>query len=121
MAKYAPDSFYDNGLLGVKNSVTTEYLCVGQPVSRADAISKAVANTAVGAADVTVQAGQVSGRRMTVAAKAGVTASGSGLADHLALTDGANLLYVTTCTQQQVTSGNPVNFPTWNAELRAPA
>jgi hypothetical protein len=44
----------------------------------------------------------------------------TGTATHVALCDGTNLLYVTTCTSQALTAANTVNFPSWKIEIADP-
>lgn len=71
--------------------------------------------------DFTKAAGDTSGRKVTVAAKSGVSVTTSGDANHIALTTtaGSVVRYVTTCTTQTLTSGNTVNIPAWDIEIAA--
>lgn len=121
MAKWANDSLMDAALNYIKNNVVTMTACSAQPTTRAEAITTyALADVAVGASDVTLANGDTSGRKATIAAKSGVTVDSTGTATHIALVDGTNLLYVTTCTSQALTSGNTVNFPAWDIEIGDP-
>ena len=70
--------------------------------------------------DFNKAAGDVSGRKCTVAAKSGVTVDFTGTATHVSLVDSTRLLYVTTCTSQALTAGNTVNFPAWDIEIGDP-
>lgn len=72
--------------------------------------------------DYTKAAGDTSGRKVTVAAKSGVTVDVTGTATHVALVrvTGTTVRYVTTCTSQALTSGNTVNFPAWKIEVNDP-
>jgi hypothetical protein len=72
--------------------------------------------------DFTKSDGDVSGRKVRVAAKSGVSVTASGDANHIALVtvSGSVVRYVTTCTQQTLTSGNTVNFPAWDIEIADP-
>ena len=71
--------------------------------------------------DFTKAAGDTSGRKLTVAAKSGVTVDASGTANHIALVtvSGSVVRYVTTCTSQVLTAGNSVNVPAWKIEIGA--
>lgn len=72
--------------------------------------------------DYTKAAGDVSGRKMTMAAKNGVAVTATGTATHIVLwlsTD-STLRYVTMCTSQALTSGNSVNIPAWKIEVQDP-
>jgi len=119
MARYQDDAMLDAALNYIKNNASEFYLCTSQPADRAAAISAAVASdTGLTTGDYTGPAdGDSSGRKITVNANNGLTASGTGSATHLALCSGSTLLYVTTCTSQSVTSGNTVNVPAWDVEI----
>ena len=71
--------------------------------------------------DFTKAAGDTSGRKVTIAAKSGVTVDASGTANHIALVtvSGSVVRYVTTCTSQVLTAGNSVNVPAWKIEIGA--
>jgi len=59
------------------------------------------------------------GRKVTIAARSGITIDTSGVAKYvnLAGSTGSVLMYITECTTQQLTTGNTVNFPAWNIIL----
>jgi hypothetical protein len=59
-------------------------------------------------------------RKVTMAAKNAVSVGNSGTATHVALVDATNVLLVTTCTSQALTSGNTVNIPAWKHEFGIP-
>jgi hypothetical protein len=71
--------------------------------------------------DFTKAAGDVSGRKVTVAAKAGVSVTATGTAEQIVLTktSDTSVRYVTTCTSQALTSGNTCNIPAWKVEIAA--
>ena len=72
--------------------------------------------------DFTKSDGDVSGRKVRVAAKAGVSITASGTAEQIALTttSGSVVRYVTTCTSQALTSGGTVDIPVWDIEIGDP-
>jgi len=72
--------------------------------------------------DFTKSDGDVSGRKVRVAAKAGVSITASGTAEQIALTttSGSVVRYVTTCTSQVLTSGGTVDIPVWDIEIGDP-
>lgn len=96
--------------------------CSSQPTTRTEAVTTfALADVAMTVnTDYTKADGDTSGRKVTVAAKSGVTIDTSGTATHVALVDGSRLLYVTTCTSQALTSGGTVDFPAWDIEIADP-
>ncbi|MEW5797327.1 MAG: hypothetical protein AB1772_13360 [Candidatus Zixiibacteriota bacterium] len=121
MAKWQNDDVLDAALdkIATANILT---VCSAQPTTRAEAITTyKLADIAVtpgdGNGDFTVANGDTSGRKLTVAAQADVPVDASGDATHIALCDGTDLLYVTTCTTQTLTAGNTVTVPTWDIEI----
>lgn len=122
MAKFANDAVMDAGLNEVKNNANLMIACSSQPTTRTEAVTTyALADVAMSGTDFTLANGDTSGRKATVAAKSAVTVDTSGTATHVALVDGSRLLYVTTCTNQALTSGNTVNFPAWDIEIADPS
>ena len=121
MAKSVHDSVLDGAFLTLDDgNVMTA--CNAEPTTRTQAVTTfmlaSVAMTPT--TDYTKANGDVSGRKCTMAAKSGVSVTNSGTATHVAICDGTNLLYVTTCTSQALTSGNTVNFPAWKVEIADP-
>jgi hypothetical protein len=121
MSKAAPDTTIDASLDLVADS-DIQVACTGQPANFAGIAAVALATAAMAGADFTKADGNTSGRKLTMAAKNGVTVDTSGTATHIALADtGTNTLrYVTTCTSQALVAGNTVNFPTWKIEIADP-
>lgn len=121
MAKTVHDSVLD-GAFQVLDAADIMTVCAGQPTTRTEAVTTFkladVAMTPV--TDFTISNGDTNGRKVRMAAKSSVTVDTTGTADHIALCDGTNLLYVTTCTSQGLTSGNTVNFPVWDVEIADP-
>jgi hypothetical protein len=122
VAKNAPDAVQDAALdyIDLSNIV---HVCTGEPANYAAIAAISLASVAmVPNTDFTKAAGSVSGRKMTVAAKSGVSVATSGTATHivLALTSDTTLRYVTTCTSQVLTAGNTVNIPAWDIEIQDP-
>lgn len=119
MAKIVHDSVLD-GAFGVLNTSNLMTACAGQPTTRTEAVTTFaladVVPTFTGPAN-----GDTSGRKLTMDQKTGVLVDASGTADHVALVDGTNLLYVTTATPQVLTSGNTVTFPAWDVEIADPS
>jgi len=100
-----------------------QIVCSAEPLTRAEAVSTYALGDAVMTpnTDYTKADGDTSGRKVTVAAKAGEAVDASGTGNHIALVDATRLLYVTTCTPQALTAGNTVNFPAWDIEFADPA
>jgi hypothetical protein len=88
--------------------------CSAEPTTRAEAVTTyALADVAMSSGDFT-NATDGTGRKLTVAAKSSVPIDATGDATHIALVDSTRLLYVTTCTQQTLTSGGTVDFPSFD-------
>ena len=124
MAKSVHDDVLD-GAFDVLDQANLMIACSAQPTSRTEAVTTyALADVAMTVnTDYTKANGDVSGRKVTVAAKSTVLIDVSGTATHVALVDGTRLLYVTTCTTQALTANgtNTVNFPAWDIEIADPA
>lgn len=121
MAKSVHDSVLD-GAFDILDQANLMTVCSAEPTTRTEAVTTfALGDVAMTVnTDYTKANGDTSGRKCTVAAKSGVTVDSSGTATHVALCDGTNLLYVTTCTSQALTAGNTVNFPAWKIEIADP-
>jgi len=121
MGKYASSDVLD-GALNIVKSATSMVAVGGQPATYAAAVAAKLCEATLSPADFTFAAGDVSGRKVTVAAKAGLTVAAAGTADHVALLDPATsrLLYVTTCPAQALPAGGTVSFAPWSVEVGAP-
>lgn len=128
MAKAAPDSFYDDGSLAQVALADELYVCSDEPTSYAeiasmDLIGPVSLTPGAGNGDFSIGAGDVSGRKVTVAAQEDASVTTSGTATHVVLAtgDGTDVLrYVTTMTSQSVTSGNTANVGAWDVEIESP-
>jgi hypothetical protein len=121
LAKSVHNSVLD-GAFQVLDAADLMTACNAEPTTRTEAITTFkladVAMTPV--TDFTISDGDTNGRKVRMAAKSSVPVDTSGTATHIALVDATNLLYVTTCTSQALTSGNTVNFPAWDVEIADP-
>jgi hypothetical protein len=126
MAKAVDDKVLDAALnvIGGSNQMS---LCEGQPLNRTEAITakgsggKMLAIVSMSGGDYTNANGDTSGRKVTVAAKSGLSVGDTGTGDHVALVDATDLNYVTTAAAQAVTAGGTVNIDSWKAEIEDPA
>lgn len=127
MAKWINDAALDL-LLGYIDDCDRIAVCHGQPASYADMTTNegggghklALSTTPTFQA---IANGDVSGRKLTVDAEAGMTVDVSETADHVALgaSGSSTLRAVTTCTNQALTAGNTVSTPAWDIEVADPA
>jgi hypothetical protein len=121
MAKWQNDIILDTALDYIKNNVTQECVCSAQPTTYAEATAtyKLAVKTGLTSGSFTGAAnGSPDGRQLTVNQQASIAVDSTGDATHVALCSGSVLLYVTTCTQQTLTSGNTVTVPAWIITLR---
>ena len=124
MPKFGPDPFLDAAFDYLDQADTMHAISaysVGD--SYATVVGNSLADVAVTPdTDFTKADGDTSGRKVTVAAKNGVTVDTSGTATHVALVraTGTTVRYVTTCTSQALTAANTVNFPAWKVEINDP-
>jgi hypothetical protein len=124
MAKWVHDDVLDAALNYIKNNCTRMTACNAQPTTYPEGNATfALADVTLAAGDFTV-ADDTSGRKNTVAAKAGVLIDVSGTAVYIALLDVSNskLLYVTSCNSQVLTAGGgaTVDFPLWKINIQDP-
>jgi len=120
MAKAVADAVLDAALDKIATS-TIMTACSAQPTTRTEAVTTyALADVTIDSGDFTKANGDTSGRKTTIAQQAGVTVDATATATHVALCDGSDLLYVTTCTSQALTSGNTVTFNSWKVEIADP-
>lgn len=124
MAKQAPDATIDSMFDYIDQANVMHVLSAYTADSTyATVVGNSLAQIAVAPdTDFTKAAGDTSGRKVTVAAKNGVSVTTTGTATHIALvrsTD-STVRYVTTCTSQPLTSGNTVNIPAWKIEVTDP-
>lgn len=122
MGKFANSDVLD-GALAVVASATRMVAVSGEPASYAAADAGKLAEAVLTGADFTLAAGDVSGRKVSIAAKSGLSVIAAGTADHVALLDPAQskLLYVTTCPAQALVGGGTVSIATWAVEVGAPS
>lgn len=98
MAKWANDSVMDAALDKVATGIILT-VCSAQPTTRAEAVTTyKLADVTIDSGDFTKANGDVSGRKVTIAQQDNVPVDTTGTATHVAISDGTNLLYVTTCT-----------------------
>jgi hypothetical protein len=116
MAKFTDDSVLNAALTKIATA-TRMVVTSAQPANFAGIAAVALADEVLTGADFTQAAGDVSGRKVTVAAQNGITVDASGSATHVCLDDGATLLHVTTVTSQALTAGNTVNVGAFDVEF----
>lgn len=117
MAKIVSDGYIDGGLTAQIGSVTLT-VCAGQPVSQADIAVKALATETLTGADWSLAAGDVSGRKATMAQQVDIPITTTGTGDHIAVDDGTGYC-VTTCGATALTSGNNVTVNAFDREILA--
>jgi hypothetical protein len=125
MAKSAHSSFIDGAFNVIKNSADTitYTLCSAQPTTRVEAVTTyMLASTTLNkATEITLAAGDTSGRKMTISAKSGITVTNGGTGNHVAVCDATNVLFVTTCPATAVAAAGTVDLGSWKDEIAAPA
>ncbi len=125
MAKTVHNDVLDAALNVIKNTCNKMVACSQQPTTYTQAnTTYALADVVMSSTDFTVADGDVSGRKLTVAAKNSVPVDVQGDPAVIALLDTVNskLLYTTDeGSVQTIYVGNSINFPTWKIELADPA
>ena len=120
MSKWTNDSVLD-AILDKIATATILTICSAQPTTRAEAVTTyKLADVVLGSGDFAKANGDISGRKVTIASKENIDVDATNTATHVALCDGTDILYVTTCTPQVLTSGNKVTTPIWDIEVSDP-
>jgi len=127
MAKWVLDKVMEQGLHYIGASCDIIGVCKGQPSSYASAFNTnggggdqcMASRSTIASADYTIGDGDVSGRKITLSKRAGLTITNNGTADHIALgcTGSSLLILITTCTQQVLTSGGTVDINAFDDEI----
>lgn len=125
MAKAVHNDVLDAALDKIATA-TTLSVCSQEPTTRTEAITTyklmdVTLTAGDGNGDYTVADGDVSGRKLTVTAQSSVTVDTSGTGNHLALCDGSDLLYVTTCSPVALTAAATEDIDAFDIELRDPS
>ena len=122
MAKACPDAVLDLILTEIATG-NIVYVCSGQPANHAGIAAVALADIAVtagnGNGDWTI-ADDTSGRKLTLAQQADIDIDASGTATHIAIDDGTDLLFVTTCTSQALVDTGTVTIPAFKINIPDP-
>jgi hypothetical protein len=127
MAKYAHADVLDGGLNAIKNSATRMLLLKAYAAgdSYATVTGNAICTIAMVSGDYTLSGADNAPRVLAVAAKSGAASASSGASPnlHIAFTDNVSkVLWVTDETSDQVvTSGNTINFPSLTYTSSQPA
>jgi hypothetical protein len=117
MAKLVPDAIIDAQLDEIFSGATNIHVLSGEPANYAG-ISALELATGTISGSISQANGDSSGRKATVPAQTGLTIDSSGTANHVALSNGSDTLYlVTTCTSQALTSGGTVDTNAFDHEI----
>src|SRR5690606_28464851 len=120
MAKAVDNTVLD-AAFGVVDNATRMAVCSAEPANYAGIAAVTLAEATIDGSDFTVADGDTSGRKVTIAAKSGVSITASGTATHIAPPDSsATRTYVPTCASQALVSGGTADIGSWKIELAAP-
>lgn len=123
MPRYTHPDALDNGPVYIKNNVTAVWLVPGYTTatSYATANQNKVASATMTSTDVVISASG-SNRVVTFASKSTTASASSAAADHSVLyVSGTQILTAfEESSDQAITSGNPVTFPSATLTLTAP-
>lgn len=120
MAKKLPQEFLDEPLTWVKTNMVRLAICSAEPSNYADITNVRLAEATMASGDFTLAAGDISGRKVTVASKEDIVIDSSGNGTHVVLHDNSSILGpVTTCSTVPLTAGggNTVNTAGWKIEI----
>jgi hypothetical protein len=124
MGKSTHPDVIDAALNYIKSNVTKMIACSAQPTTYNEAVTTyALADVTVASGDFTLANGDTSGRKVTRAAKTGVTVDANGTVTHIAEVDVSNtkLVNVTTTSSQGVSTGGTVDIGSFKNEIANPS
>ena len=122
MAKWANDLVMDAALDYIA-AADRLFVCSNQPATYAEASATYdLATHILTGGDFAKANGDTNGRKVTVAAQAGITIDHNGNGQHIALgkSGTTELTYVTTCTLQALVAGGTVDVPAFDIEIADP-
>ena len=90
------------------------------PANLTNTLAYTAMTAGLGGGDYTAANGDVSGRKVTMTSKSGVTVNNSGTATCVCLSLAGIPKVITTCTSQVLTAGNTITFPAWKVEINTP-
>ena len=124
MSKSVHDDVLDAALDKIATATRLD-VCSSEPTTLTEATTtNSLANTALTAGDSNGDyaiSNDTSGRKLTVGAQPALPITSTGSAQHIALSDGTNLLYVTTCATRELSSGGTVDVPARDINLQDPS
>jgi hypothetical protein len=122
MARNASDTFLDGSLDVLISNGDLLVICSAEPTNLTEAVTTfALADVSLSGSDYTKANGDVSGRKVTIAAKSGIAVDTTGTATHVAIVDsGTELLYTTVCNSQGVSGGGTADTSSFDIEIRDP-
>lgn len=110
-----------DGLLDKIATGTRISLCSAEPANFAGIAAVLLASKTINGAAFTKANGDVSGRKVTVAAQSAVPVTASGTGTHVVIDDGTTMLLATpTSASVAVTSGGTVDLGSFKDEVGAP-
>lgn len=119
MAAHVPHAIIDLMLSQLQG--TEVFVCSSQPVDRAAAVSGALATVAIDGSDYTLSNGDVSGRKITLAAQQGVNIDVGGTANHIVVGDGTTITDIAACDPLLLVAGGTLDIPAWDHEISDPS
>jgi hypothetical protein len=117
------DDVLDAALDYIKTNATRMVVCSAEPTTFTEGnATYKLADVTIDSDDLTIGAGDVDGRKLTVAQQDDVDVDTSGDATHVALLDVSNqeVLLVTTCDEVALSDTGTVDFPSWTYTIRKP-
>jgi hypothetical protein len=123
MSKFAPDAVLDAALAEIATSTLLSIVSdATTPTDLTNTLASVSVTAGAGNGDFTIANSDLGGggRMVTITAQSGISISASGTANHIVLSVGGTIKYVTTCTAQALTSGGTVDVPAWKIGFADP-
>lgn len=127
MSKTIPDTIMDTLLNAIADNADTQSVVsdTSTPTDLTNALAAAsMATGTIGDYSIAEGDAGAGSRKLTMAAKSGVSVDAAGTPNHVVLADSTDanaIKLITTCSGPDLTVGSTVDFPSWKYELGVPS
>ena len=121
MSKFIPNATMDTLLEDIATCTRLDVVSdTTTPTDLTNTLANVTLTAGDGNGDFDISDGDVSGRKITISAQEGITITGAGTAKHIVLSLDGTIKYITTCTDQVLVLGIPLNTPAFKHEIEDP-
>jgi len=116
MAKWLGFNTARTSLDKIRDDATQYYVLTSAIYTHAEIASHALVSANVSAADFIIVSA-VTGPQLIVGAKNGQPITADGISNHLVLTNGSEIMYLTDCSARSLENGDTANIGSWTIDV----